>query len=277
LISISVSDLLVRSWTGDYQRSVPLDLAIAADTSIALPLLVGLVRERLVANGPARDRFSNRGAEWADRNRALRARWRQEAAAVADRSPLALPTVAATLWELIRDDDWWLVNGTLNGWARRLWSFRQPHQYLGTSGGAGLGYGMGAAIGAGLAAHGTNRLTINLQADGDLLYTPSALWTAAHYQVPMLAVLHNNRSLYNSEEHAMNVARYRERPVENAGIGTQITAPNVDFATLARTFDLYGEGPVTRPEELRPALERALHVVKEQGTLALVDVVSEPR
>src|SRR5262249_51276892 len=99
----------------------------------------------------------------------------------------------------------------------------------------------------------------------------------AHDNVPMLAVIHNNRSLYNSEEHAMSVARYRERAVENAGVGTQITSPNVDFATLARSFELHGEGPVTRAEELKPALERALRVVKEQGQLALVDVVCEAR
>src|SRR5207249_8417002 len=79
IISMSVNDLLVRSWTGDYQRSVPTDLAIAADSSVALPLLVGLVRERLVGNAAARDRFSTRGAEWADRNRARPAAWRQQA------------------------------------------------------------------------------------------------------------------------------------------------------------------------------------------------------
>jgi thiamine pyrophosphate-dependent acetolactate synthase large subunit-like protein len=93
----------------------------------------------------------------------------------------------------------------------------------------------------------------------------------------MLTIMHNNRSLYNSEEHAMSVARYRERALDNAGVGTQITAPNVDFATLTRSFELHGEGPVTRAEELRPALERALRVVKDEGRLALVDVVCEAR
>jgi len=277
IISMSVNDLLVRSWTGDYQRSVPTDLAISADTSIALPLLVDLIRERLVHNAVARDGFSTRGASWADRNRARRTGWRQQAAASADRSPLSLAAVAATVWDLIRDQDWCLANGTLNGWARRLWSWREPHQYLGTSGGAGLGYGMGASIGASLAARGTNRLTVNLQADGDFLFTPSALWTAAHHHVPMLAVLHNNRSLYNSEEHAMNVARYRERPPDNAGVGTRITDPNVNFAKLTESFELHGEGPVTQPEELRPALERALRVIKDCGEMALVDVVCEAR
>ena len=276
VISLGVNDLLVRSWTGDFQRQVPTDMNIAADTSVALPLLVDLVRERLVRNSAARDHFSTRGAAWADRHRDLRARWRREAEASRDRSPLSVGAVAAELGEVIKDEDWWVVNGDLRGWARRLWDFREPYQYLGGSGGAGLGYGMGASIGAALAARGTNRLTVNLQADGDFLFGPGALWTAAHHHVPMLVVLHNNRSLYYSEEHGMQIAEHRERPVENAGIGTQITDPNVDFATLARSFDCYGEGPISQMSELRPALERALRVVKD-GKLAFVDVVSEPR
>src|SRR5581483_12128236 len=217
------------------------------------------------------------GAAWADRNRARRAQWRQQAAQSTGRSPLALAAVAATVWDVIKAEDWWLVNGSLNGWARRLWDFREPHQYLGGSGGAGLGYGMGASIGAALAARGTGRLTVNLQADGDFLFTPSALWTAAHHHVPMLAVLHNNRSLYNSEEHGIQIAQYRERPVENAGIGTQITGPDVDFATLAKAYSVHGEGPITQLAELRPAVERALRHIKDTGEMALVDVVCEAR
>lgn len=276
IVSIGVGDLLVRSWTGDYQRQVPTDLSVIGEPRVALPLLLQLVRERLRANAEARDRFSNRGAEWADRNRQQRAAWRASVAQVAERAPLALPFVAQTLWEVIKDENWWLVNGSLNGWARRLWSFREPHQYLGGSGGAGLGYGMGASIGAALAARDLNRLTVNLQADGDLLFTPGAFWTAAHHRVPMLVVLHNNRSYYNSEEHAIQIAEHRDRPVERAGVGTKITDPNVDFAMLARSFDCYAEGPIERPADLRPALDRAVRAVKE-GTLAVVDVVCEPR
>ncbi len=278
MISISVNDLLVRSWSGDFQRMVPIDIAIAADTTIALPLLLSIVRDYLMNHEFERDRCSLRGADWADKNRAVRAKFRAQAAAEASRSPLSLAALAATVWDVLKSEpDWWLANGNLQGWARRLWDFRQPHQYLGTSGGAGLGYGMGAAMGASLAARGTNRVTVNLQADGDFLMTPSALWTAAHHHLPMLAIFHNNRSYYNSEEHAINVARYRERPIENAGIGTRIDDPAVDFGGLARSFGLYGDGPVTRQEDLRPAVEKALKAVKEDGTLAVVDVICENR
>lgn len=55
-----------------------------------------------------------------------------------------------------------------------------------------------------------------------------------------------------------------------------ITGPNVDFATLARAFGVYGEGPITDPKDLAPAFSRALTVVRG-GEPALVDVVTEPR
>ena len=53
--------------------------------------------------------------------------------------------------------------------------------------------------------------------------------------------------------------------------------PPVNFAQMAQTYSLYGEGPIETPEAIRPALERALRVVKDEGRLALVDIVMQPR
>jgi acetolactate synthase-1/2/3 large subunit len=55
-----------------------------------------------------------------------------------------------------------------------------------------------------------------------------------------------------------------------------ITDPHVDYATVARGFGVHGEGPISDPAELAPALKRALAVVKG-GQPALVDVVTDPR
>ena len=66
-------------------------------------------------------------------------------------------------------------------------------------------------------------------------------------------------------------------PVELAGIGPRVDNPPVDFKKVAEGFGLYGDGPIRRPEDLRPALQKALAVVKEKRLPALVDVVSAPR
>jgi len=71
------------------------------------------------------------------------------------------------------------------------------------------------------------------------------------------------------------VARHG-RGIENTKIGTTIMDPNVDYATVARGFGVHGEGPITDPNDLAPALKRAIAAVKS-GQPALVDVVTDPR
>ena len=190
--------------------------------------------------------------------------------------PIAPARLAHEVWEAIREEDWVLANGTLGGWARTLWEWTKPDQYLGYSGGAGLGYGMGASIGVALAHRGTGRLCVDLQPDGDLLYTPQALWTAAHHRIPLLVVVCSNRSYYNDEVHQELMAQARGRPVENKVIGIRLEEPAVDFAGMARALGMYGEGPIEDPAAIGPALRRAIHVVKEEGLPALVDVVIRP-
>ena len=169
------------------------------------------------------------------------------------------------------------VNGTSNGWTRRLWDFSKMNQSLGGSGGAGLGYGPGAAIGAALALKGSGKLAVAIQSDGDMLMTSSALWTAAKHRIPLLMVMHNNQSYYNSEEHGIEVAKFRKRDVGNAGIGTHVDDPAIDFAMMAKSFGVNGEGPVVNPADLRAAIERGVKYVKEKQLPYLVDVIAEPR
>jgi thiamine pyrophosphate-dependent acetolactate synthase large subunit-like protein len=275
IIHLTMGDLSTRSWAADYERLQAVDLPIAADTAVALPVLIELCTTRL--GSASMTSRTARAEHFAARHRTLRQQWQQAAHTARQERPIAVATAVAEIWETIRHEEWVLVNNAVGAWTRRLWDWERPEHYLGTSGGAGLGYGMGAALGGALAHRQHGKLCINLQADGDLLYTPSALWTAAHHRLPLLVVMFNNRSYYNSEEHALELAGVRERPREHAGIGTRLDDPPVDFAQLARAYGLYAEGPVETSDAIRPALERALRVVKEEGTLALVDIVMQPR
>ena len=275
IIHLTMGDFLVRSWASDYERLQAVDLPIAADTAVALPHLLALCQARLGKSDVAR--LSARADHLRVQHQARRQQWQQAARLAHAQRPIAVPTAVAEVWDVIKHEDWVLVNNAVGAWTRRLWDWQRPGCHLGSSGGAGLGYGMGAALGGALAYRDSGKVCVNLQADGDLLFTPSALWTAAHHRIPLLVVMFNNRSYYNSEEHAIEVARVRERPVANAGIGTRLDDPPVDFAKLAQTYSLYGEGPIETPEAIRPALERALRVVKDEGRLALVDIVMQPR
>jgi thiamine pyrophosphate-dependent acetolactate synthase large subunit-like protein len=277
LISISMNDMLVHSWAGDYHALQALDLPMCADTTVAVPELTRLCRDLLGGDGKNKGRIEARQKELGEKHRARRAKWRADAEAKGSLKQVSTAWLALELGEAIKKEDWVLVNGTSNGWARRLWDFTKPNQYLGASGGAGVGYGSGAAIGAALALKGTGKLAVDIQSDGDLLMTSSSLWTAAKHKIPLLIVMHNNQSFYNSEEHGIEVAKFRKRPVENAGIGTHVDDPAVDFAKVAQGFGVHAEGPIVNPAEVRPAIERALKFVKEKKLPALVDVIAEPR
>jgi acetolactate synthase I/II/III large subunit len=277
LISISMHDMLVHSWAGDYQALQALDLPMAADTSVAVPELARLCLELLGSDAKKKAIIEARQKELSEKHKSRRAKWRADAQAKATQKEISTAFLAYELGEVIKNEDWILVNGTSNGWARRLWDFTKPNQYLGASGGAGVGYGMSAAIGAALALKDTGKLAVDIQSDGDLLMTSSALWTAAKHRIPLLIVMHNNQSFYNSEEHGIEVAKFRNRPVENAGIGTHVDDPAVDYAKTAQSFGVHAEGPVVRTADLRPALERGVKFVKDKKLPYLVDVISEPR
>ena len=155
----------------------------------------------------------------------------------------------------------------------------RPGCYLGISGGAGLGYGLGASIGTSLALSGQRgSLVLNLQPDGDFLFTPSALWTLAHYNLPLLVVMHNNRAYHNDAEHNKLIAESRGRNANRAfHEGGDIDSPKVDYARLATSFGVYGDGPIEQPEDIRRALEKALNVVRTKRRPALIDVVTQRR
>jgi benzoylformate decarboxylase/acetolactate synthase-1/2/3 large subunit len=136
---------------------------------------------------------------------------------------------------------------------------------------------MGVALGVALAFRGTGKVCVSIQNDGDLLYTPGSLWTAASHDIPMLVVMFNNRSYYQDVGHQTAITKMRDRPLEHIGVGVNLDRPATDFALLARSFNLYGDGPILDPEAIRPALEKGLKVVKEERRLALIDTVTQPR
>jgi len=140
-----------------------------------------------------------------------------------------------------------------------------------------VGNSLPASLGAALALKGSGKICVGIQPDGDFLFNPSTLWTAAHYEIPLLMVLFNNRSYYNDEEHQGVMAIHRGRPVENKTIGIRIEKPEVDFVQIASAYSVRGFGPVTEPNDINRILKEAVSYVKEKAQPAVVDVVTQNR
>ncbi len=276
LISITSVDLYTKSNFQDFQRYPEVDVAMAADAEATLPALTEAVRKLVTAD--RRTAFQERRTRLEQAHARSREAARNEARHAWDASPISTARMAAEIWAQIKTEDWSLVSesGNSSGWVFRLWDFDKHYQHIGDSGGAGVGYGAPAAVGAALANKKYGRLSVNIQGDGDMLYAPGVLWTAAHHKIPLLTVMHNNRGYHQEVMHIQRMANRHQRGITNWHIGTMLESPNVDFAKIAQGMGVYAEGPITNPSDLGPAIQRALAVVKK-GEPALVDVVTQPR
>jgi acetolactate synthase-1/2/3 large subunit len=275
LISISSLDLFTRSNYQDFGRYQEVDMALAADAEETLPLLNEEVR-RLIT-GDRRRAIDARGAKLAAASQRRMEQNRLRATYGWDDSPISTARIAVELWSQIKNKDWSLVSRSdaMNGWPQRFWKFEKYYHHIGQSGSVAIGYNAPASVGAALANRKYGRLSINLQHDGDLMYLPGVLWTAAHHRIPMLTIMHNNRA-YNTEVmQVQRIAGQHHRDIGRCRIGTAIDDPNIDYAKLAQSMGWYAEGPINDPKELGPAIRRALAVV-EKGEPALLDAVTQP-
>ncbi len=249
LATITSGDLYIKANYQDFRRLAEVDLAIAADGEATLPGLIEAVKR--LATGD-----QQRGAKLAEASRTTRERMRQAATYAWDANPVSTARVAAELW--------------------RLWDFNKPYQWPGHAGGGGIGYGAPSSVGAALANKKYGRFSVSLQTDGDLMYAPGVLWTAAHHRIPLLSVMLNNRGYHQEIMHVQRMCNERNRGVDRGTMGSTLTDPHIDFAKIAQGMGLHAEGPITDPKDLGPALRRAAAAVK-RGEPALVDIVTQAR
>jgi thiamine pyrophosphate-dependent acetolactate synthase large subunit-like protein len=251
VVSASCDIHVHRGFSMDYFGLPPVDVNLLAEPDVAVPLLLEACKARTLASASASGPEPSRTYD-----------------------VLSLRAVAAALNEATEGVEVCLTRLPL-GWPGEARHFAHPLDYLGGDGGAGVGAGPGITVGAGLALKGSGRIPIGLIGDGDYLMGLTALWTAAHYQIPCLFLVCNNRSFYNDEAHQERVARMRGRPVENKWIGQRINEPDIDLAALAVAQGAKGIGPVTDPEQLRSAIAQGVRAVLD-GEVCVIDARVRP-
>jgi thiamine pyrophosphate-dependent acetolactate synthase large subunit-like protein len=261
----------------DYGNYSEVDIAIAGDGEATLPALIEEIRRQ--SDGNAARARAARGRMIAAAHKTIRERELDDARYGWNGSPISVPRMIAELGRQIQNDDWAIVSGHqfTGTWQRRLLNHDKFHRYNGDCGGFGIGYDTPASVGGALAHREHGRLSIGIVGDGDFNFVgPGALWTAAHHKIPLLLMIHNNRAYHAEVMLVQRTAARRGRGNANVDIGNVITDPAPDYAKIARGFGVYAEGPIADPNELAPALERALARVRA-GEPALLDVVSQPR
>lgn len=253
---VSLDSHLHRGWSMDYFGLPPADIPVMANADRFVEQLLEAVETRQKA-GRGKVRSAPAKAPYGELN-------------YVGSDEIAPRDVEVALARLRGDHKLSLAHVTI-GWAGDAYAFQDPLDFLGHDGGAGLAAGPGLTVGAALALKDTGRLVVAVLGDGDFLQGATALWTAAHYGLPALFIVSNNRSNFNDEIHQEAVAKVRNRPVENRWIGQRIDDPPVDLAALARAQGVDAEGPAKTHAQLEEAIVRGLEVVKS-GKPFLIDV-----
>ncbi len=264
----------IASWSLDYGRYLPKSLSALGDPRLAMPQMTEIARRLIDADPDLPGRIAARKAAIKERHDAVFARWADEAKADREGSPVTPARLAEEVWNVIRGEDWVLAAGTLRQWTRKLWDFDKPYRHPGK--GLGTSTQIGIGLGVALAHKKSDKVVVTFQPDGDLMYDAGALWTAAKHEIPLLIVMYNNRAYYNDWHHQIRMARMRGTDEGKAHIGMDIFDPEPDFATIAKGMGVWAEGPIETPEDIGPAVARALEVVKS-GKPALVDVICRHR
>ncbi len=133
---------------------------------------------------------------------------------------------------------------------RKFLNSDSPNQYSFLRGG-GLGWGMPAAVGCSLGLG--RQAVVCLVGDGAALYSPQALWTAAHEALPVTFVVMNNRE-YNVLKDFMKSQTDYLSARSNRFIAMDIDNPAIDYQALSRSFGLPARR-VTRARDIAPAIE----------------------
>jgi thiamine pyrophosphate-dependent acetolactate synthase large subunit-like protein len=253
VVHCSLDEVLHNGWSLDHQELPAADVPILADPDALLAPLLAALPDRTASDWPE-----------------LPADPRLSPSDDPD-APPTLAHVAAALERVRAARPVTLARLPL-GWPEAMTPLRGPLDYLGYDGGGGIGSGLGMGIGAALALAGTGRLTVAAIGDGDFLMGANAVWTAVHHRIPLLVLVHDNRSFFNDEVHQERVALRRGRPVENRWIGQRIEEPAVDLVAMARAQGAEGEA-VARAGDLDAALARAVAAV-DRGGVFVLDVLT---
>jgi len=120
----------------------------------------------------------------------------------------------------------------------RVFSFKQPGDYIGGRGG-GIGQGIAGAIGVQVAQ--PDRTVIALTGDGSAMYSITALWSASHHNLPILFVVLSNRE-YRVLKHNMDIYRARFNTNSNKPYpNMDLTNPMLGFVEVAKGFGMQAE------------------------------------
>lgn len=246
----------------------PVDVLIEADSSKAIPALREMIRQKVTPE--QQEHFQARFKQLQSEHRELFDGWHRSAITRSGQKPISPEWLCHCINEAI-DEDTILLNETVTNlpFATRLIHRTNPGTFF-SNGGTSLGWGLGGALGAKLAA--PDKMVVTMVGDGSFVFgcPIPTLWAADVYKAPFLTVIFNN-AIYQAPKEALRRAYGKEGFSGKSGpwVGMNI-APSPDYALIAQACRAYGQ-TVEEPSDLPSALKDALDQVRS-GKPAVLDV-----
>ena len=236
-------------------KDVVCEVGLVGDAALTLDALLaelaGRVKEKR-DHAPVAAEIAQHRAEWL-------ATWAPKTDS--DDEPLNPYRVLRDLWRTVDVDNTIITHdaGSPRDQLSPFWVARTPLSYLGWGKTTQLGYGLGLAMGAKLAA--PDKLCINVWGDAAIGFTGMDFETAVRERIPILSILLNNFSMA-IELKVMPVSTEKYRSTDISG----------DYAAMARAFGGYGER-VTKIADIIPAIQRGIEQTRN-GTPALLEFIT---
>lgn len=248
-------------------RSFRADLAIAADPALALKDL----HEALAAKVKSGDAGV---AARREKVAALRKAMLADRAALLAKAKVARPLSPAFVTDCvntIKDSDTILVNESPV--VQDFLRFDTPGQFFSASPVGGLGWGLGTALGVKLAAR--DKTVITCCGDGAYIFgnPTSAHFVSRAHDLPTLTVIYNNRMWAAVSRATKSMYPNGFAAKSNQAPLTHLE-PTPDYEKVVTASGGHGE-QVDSPDDLMPALQRALKIVREEKRQAVVNVLTQ--
>ena len=217
----------LRDW--EMGKNYPAEMALRSDVKETLQKLIPQLRElqntkRKTTNVAALENFTQNN--WSTNRRQRR----QDISACADESSIDPDWLMMRIADCIPADAIIVDEGLTT--SKNLLHFlphRDRYSYFGMVSG-GIGWGIAAAVGVQLAQ--PNRRVVAISGDGSAMYSPQALWTAAHLELPILFLIFNNQGYRILKERLLAFHG------NDQYIGMNLREPSIDFTGLATSFGM---------------------------------------
>jgi benzoylformate decarboxylase len=232
-------------------KNYPVQVGILSDPKAALAQLTPRLRQRMATaqqDAAKRRLDSERGLRLEER-RSLQARTAEDDA----KEPMSALVLMREIAQALPADAVVVNESVTAGGTLRAWLKLKDEKSFYQAKGGGLGFGLPAVVGVKLAL--PERPVVGLIGEGSAMYAIQGLWTAAHYELPVVFVICNNAQYRILKS---GLLAFRSEPAKQGKfVGMDLIHPEIDFVQLAESLGVSAER-VTKSREVGPALQQAL-------------------